>query len=127
MKNKRAEAMIQRRTVMAGAAVALFAGAAAYAAGKPREHVVKMIARKFVFVPDTVKVKQGETVVLHITAPEVPMGFNLPDFNTRADIVPGKVTTVKFVADKVGTFAFVCDVFCGDGHENMQGSLVVGA
>ena len=77
------------------------------------------------FVPDTLKVNKGETLVLKLTAPEVPMGFNLPDFNVRADVVPGKVATVKFTPDKAGTFTFLCDVFCGDGHESMTGQLIV--
>jgi cytochrome c oxidase subunit II len=29
------------------------------------------------------------------------------------------------VPDKTGTFIFVCDVFCGSGHERMQGTITV--
>jgi cytochrome c oxidase subunit 2 len=29
------------------------------------------------------------------------------------------------VPDKAGNFAFFCDVFCGDGHEDMDGTLVI--
>jgi len=64
-------------------------------------------------------------VVLELTTRDVFMGFNLPDFNVRADIVPEKVTRVTFVPDKTGTFTFLCDVFCGTGHEQMQGTLTV--
>jgi cytochrome c oxidase subunit 2 len=32
---------------------------------------------------------------------------------------------VRIVPDKAGTFAFHCDVFCGDGHEGMTGEIVV--
>jgi cytochrome c oxidase subunit 2 len=53
------------------------------------------------------------------------MGFNLPDFNVRGDIMPGKVTRVRFVPDKTGTFTFLCDLFCGSGHEEMNGKLTV--
>jgi cytochrome c oxidase subunit II len=53
------------------------------------------------------------------------MGFNLPDFKTRADIVPGKTTRVRLVPDKAGSFVFLCDVFCGIGHEGMSGKLTV--
>ena len=35
-------------------------------------------------------------MVLQFTAPEVPMGFNLPDFGVRTDIVPGKTSTLQF-------------------------------
>jgi hypothetical protein len=31
----------------------------------------------------------------------------------------------SFTPDKEGTFPFHCDVFCGDGHEDMTGMLVV--
>jgi cytochrome c oxidase subunit 2 len=35
------------------------------------------------------------------------------------------VHKVRFVPDKTGTFRFFCDVFCGDGHEDMSGSIKV--
>ena len=92
---------------------------------KPKERVIKVIAKKFVFVPNEIRVKQGETVVLQFTAPEVPMGFSLPDFSVRADIMPGKVTTLRLTPDKSGSFDFLCDVFCGSGHEEMNGKLIV--
>jgi cytochrome c oxidase subunit 2 len=53
------------------------------------------------------------------------MGFNAPDFNIRSDIVPTKTMRLRLAPDKAGTFAFLCDVFCGDGHETMSGKLIV--
>jgi cytochrome c oxidase subunit 2 len=53
------------------------------------------------------------------------MGFNLPDFNVRSDIVTGKVARMRLVPDKTGTFVFLCDIFCGTGHEKMNGKLIV--
>ena len=120
----------RRRTLMVTAsAVALgsvVAGSAALAAtAKPKPRVIKVIAKKFVFVPDEIRLKQGETVTFQLTAPEVPMGFNLADFNLRADVMPGKTTSVDFTPDKAGTFIYLCDVFCGTGHEEMNGTLIV--
>jgi heme/copper-type cytochrome/quinol oxidase subunit 2 len=34
-------------------------------------------------------------------------------------------TRVTLTPDKEGTYPFHCDVFCGDGHEDMTGTLVV--
>lgn len=31
----------------------------------------------------------------------------------------------RLVPDKTGSFVFLCDVFCGIGHENMSGKLTV--
>ena len=35
------------------------------------------------------------------------------------------VSRVHFTPDKVGEFHFSCDVFCGDGHEDMTGTVIV--
>jgi cytochrome c oxidase subunit 2 len=76
-------------------------------------------------VPAEIHVKLGEAVTLEFSAVDVPMGFNLADFKLRADLMPGKVTPVQLTPDRAGTFTFLCDVFCGSGHEDMSGTLVV--
>jgi cytochrome c oxidase subunit 2 len=89
------------------------------------ERVVKVVARKWVFLPADIPLKKGEPVTLEFTSPDVVMGFNAPDFKLRADIIPGQVAKVRFTPDKTGTFTFLCDIFCGDGHESMSGRLIV--
>jgi cytochrome c oxidase subunit II len=96
-----------------------------WAAGQPQERTVAIVARKFEFEPASITVKVGEPVVLELTAPDVIMGFNLDAFGMRTDVVPGKVTRLRLTPDRVGVFGFRCDVFCGDGHEEMDGSLTV--
>jgi cytochrome c oxidase subunit 2 len=39
--------------------------------------------------------------------------------------VPGQVARVHLKPDKTGTYAFLCDIFCGTGHENMNGTIKV--
>ena len=57
---------------------------------------------------------------------EVFASLSITDrFNLRADIVPDKVTRVRFVPDKTGTFTFLCDIFCGTKHEEMNGKIKV--
>ena len=114
---------IRRSLVLAAPA----AGLLALAAGAQSQAELRMVARKFVFEPATLRVRVGTPVVLHLSAPEVPMGFSLPDLNVRADIVPGRDAVVRFTPDRAGSFTFLCDVFCGSGHENMSGTLVVTA
>ena len=97
----------------------------ALALAKPKQRIIHVVAKKFVFVPKEIRVKKGETVTLKFTAPEVPMGFSLPDFGVRTDIVPGKGATLQLTPDTVGSFTFLCDLFCGTGHEDMNGTLVV--
>ena len=53
--------------------------------------------------------------------------MNFPDFKIRADLMPGRVTRIELPALQAGTYEFLCDNFCGDGHEEMHGKLVVTA
>jgi cytochrome c oxidase subunit 2 len=115
----------RRALVGAAGAIALGSVVGLASAAKPKPRVIKVVAKKFVFAPAEIRVRQGETVTFQLTAPEVPMGFNLADFKLRTDVVPGKVTTLEFTPDKAGTFTFLCDVFCGTGHEDMSGTLIV--
>jgi cytochrome c oxidase subunit 2 len=52
-------------------------------------------------------------------------GFKMPHFGLPADITPGHETRATLTPEKVGSFTFLCDVFCGDGHDDMEGALVV--
>jgi len=112
-----------RRNILAGSAAFLAVGFGVRAAAE--EKIIKVVARKFVFIPSEIPLKVGEPVVIELTAPEVVMGFNLPEFKVRTDVIPGQPNRVKFTPDKAGTFPFVCDIFCGDGHEGMEGKVVV--
>jgi len=120
--------MLPRRKALrlALGAVALISGSmATYVVAQPRERVIRIEAKRFDYTPRQLTLKKGEPVVLEFSSRDVLMGFNLPDFNLRADIVPDQVTRVSFVPDKTGTFTFLCDIFCGTGHEEMHGTMTV--
>ena len=89
------------------------------------DNVVAVVARKFVFLPNEITLPRGQPVVLEFNSPEVVMGFYAPALNLRAVLVPGKVERVRFVPDRIGKFDFLCDIFCGDGHEGMSGHITV--
>ena len=114
----------RRHFLTATGALTLAAGAARVA-GQSKERVIAVRTYKFAFDPSVIELKKDEPVILEFTAHDVFMGFNAPDFHLRTDVVPGKTTRLRLVPDKAGTFTFLCDVFCGDGHETMHGTLVV--
>ncbi len=89
------------------------------------EQVIRLTAKKFEYDRREIVLKKGVPVVLELTSSDRVHGFNQPDLGLRADIVPGKVTRITFTPDKTGEFVFFCDVFCGDGHEEMSGTLIV--
>ena len=112
----------RRKWMLSG--VALAAGAAAGVLAQ-QERVVRVSARKFAFTPNEIALKKGEPVTIELSTEDVFMGFSAPGFKVRSDIVPGKVMRVRLTPGEAGTFPFLCDIFCGDGHEAMSGKIVV--
>lgn len=92
---------------------------------QPEQNVISIAAKKFEYSPSVIHLKIGVTVVLEFTSPETVMGFNAPEFKTRTDIIPGIKTRVTITPTKAGEYPFYCDIFCGAGHEDMTGVLVV--
>ncbi len=86
---------------------------------------VSVAASKFEFTPDTVKAKVGQPLTFVLTSLDRIHGFKMPEFGLRTDIVPDRETRVSITPTKPGAFVFFCDIFCGDGHEEMSGTLVV--
>lgn len=111
--------------LVAYAAAGAAGGAAINGPGIPKERVIRLTAKKFEFSPAEITVKKGEPVVIEVTSKDVNHGFTLPDFGVRTNIQPGSVNRISFTPDKTGSFAFACDVFCGAGHEDMSGLLIV--
>jgi heme/copper-type cytochrome/quinol oxidase subunit 2 len=53
-------------------------------------------------------------------------GIELKKFKIAKEIPRGnKPVTVEFTADEAGRFPFLCSEYCGDGHDDMKGVLVV--
>jgi cytochrome c oxidase subunit II len=87
--------------------------------------VIQVTAKKFEFSPAVIELKVGVPVVLEVTSLDRKHGFALPDFRIDDQVEAGGVTRIRFVPDRPGTFAFRCSVFCGSGHEDMGGTIVV--
>ena len=90
---------------------------------------IDVIARNYEFVPDVIRVKQGDTVVLHMTAEDDGAGsghgVSIPALGVDITLRKGKTEDVTFVAEHKGEFSFSCSVFCGSGHGGMKGKLIV--
>jgi heme/copper-type cytochrome/quinol oxidase subunit 2 len=74
-----------------------------------------------------IEVFKDDSVVIKLRSSDVAHGFSLKAFGIylTKPIKPGKTAFVSFKADKVGTFVFACNVFCGSIHQNMKGTLIV--
>ena len=116
---------MKRRLFVALVMGSAAAGALRLAAQSPAE--IHISAKKFEYHPDKVTAKRGQPVTFVLTSDDRIHGFKMLDFGLRTDIVPGQETRVTITPDKEGEFTYFCDVFCGGGHEDMNGTLMVEA
>lgn len=88
---------------------------------------VYMTAIRSHFTPDIIRVKEGDTVHLHVTnleqAYDATHGFTIDSYNIQLSLEPGEHNNVTFVADRPGVFPMYCTEFCSALHLEMMGYL----
>lgn len=89
------------------------------------EYEAYVIARAFIFQPDPIEVPAGSTVTFYITSPDVIHGFQLAGTNVNTMVIPGEVAKLTVEFDEPGEYGVVCNEFCGAGHHDMEGLLIV--
>ncbi len=119
-----------RTSVVRLIAVAVLVGAAAWTVNgasrqdAPRE--IDVVARRFAFEPARIEVAVGERVRLRVVSADGVHGFEIKKFKVKKEIPRGTTPVIiEFTASEAGEFPILCSEYCGDGHEDMQGQLVV--
>jgi len=92
---------------------------------KAAPRVIRIEARKFAYTPKLIEVNAFEPIVLELEAIDFAHGFNVPGLKLRADLVPGQIIHVEVAGAAAGSYPFFCDNFCGGGHEDMGGKIIV--
>jgi cytochrome c oxidase subunit 2 len=94
----------------------------------PEPRVVEIVAKKFAFVPSRIEVTEGETIRLVVRSADGMHGIQIKKFKVSEEVPRGsEPITIEFTATAVGEFEIACSQFCGKGHEDMRGKLVVRA
>jgi cytochrome c oxidase subunit II len=111
------------------ASLILSSGIAVSAQDQPnkpgQETVIEIVAQRFRYTPNEIVLQKGKPARLEFKALDFTHGFTIPDLGIRADLPPGRVTIVRLTPDKAGVYDFLCDNFCGAGHEQMNGKIIV--
>jgi len=92
-------------------------------AGKVKN--IELEAYQFGFSPDVITVKEGDIVKLTVTTRDVPHGVYIKEYGIDLAVEKGHQAQVDFIADKTGEFDILCSVYCGSGHHQMKGKLIV--
>jgi heme/copper-type cytochrome/quinol oxidase subunit 2 len=93
--------------------------------GEPAVRRIALDAAQFAFSPGHIEIRQGDTVIIDLTASDVVHGFYLDGYGLETRVVPGVTQQIAFTADRPGKFRYRCAVSCGPLHPFMIGELVV--
>jgi cytochrome c oxidase subunit II len=109
--------------LLSGPTSALFARQDLATASAPI--VVEVTVKRFAFEPELIEVTEGDRVQLVVRSADGVHGIGIKKFKVEKKIPRGETVTIDFVASAAGTFPVLCSEYCGEGHEEMKGTLVV--
>jgi cytochrome c oxidase subunit 2 len=96
------------------------------AQSEPR--TIEVVAKRFEFEPARIEVTEGERVRLVVKSGDGVHGIEIKKFKVNKRVPRGgDPINIEFVASAAGEFPILCSEYCGDGHEDMKGMLVVAA
>jgi cytochrome c oxidase subunit II len=78
-----------------------------------------------IIVGDDLHLPVGQPVRVLLRSIDVVHDFYVPEFRAKMDLMPGLVTHFWFTPTRTGTFQILCAGFCGIGHPQMRGNVVV--
>ena len=90
-----------------------------------KQRTIEIRARRYEYIPNTITVNKGETVIIKMISEDVTHGFYLDGYGKEMSVPPGEIRILGFLADKTGRFTFRCSVTCGEFHPYMVGYLKV--
>ena len=79
----------------------------------------KINAFRFDYEPNVITVNKNDKVKISINNMDTIHGIRIPDLGISGN------DFIEFTAEKSGQFAWFCNNFCGGGHTQMQGTLIV--
>ena len=89
---------------------------------------IEVLAKRYAFEPATIEAVAGERLRILVKSGDGPHGFEIKKFKVSKEIPRGsEPVVIEFTAGEAGQFPILCSLFCGDGHGDMKGMLVVTA
>lgn len=74
---------------------------------------------RFGYKPNVITVNENDKVKISINNTDTIHGIRIHDLEISGN------DFIEFTAEKSGQFAWYCNNFCGEGHTQMQGTLIV--
>lgn len=86
---------------------------------------INVVMKRYSIEPNPIRLKQGQPATLQVSTQDVQHGFSVQALNVDEPIQPGKPATIHVTPKEKGQFHVECDIVCGPGHDDMQGTIIV--
>ena len=104
----------------------LLMGASRPAAQSREPRIIEVTARRFAFEPAEIEATIGERLQLVVRSADGVHGLEIKKLKIKKEVPRGgEPVTIDFTATAEGSFPILCSEYCGNGHEDMTGLLVV--
>jgi cytochrome c oxidase subunit 2 len=90
-----------------------------------QHYELHLVAKMWAFEPAEVRLPPGADVEIYLSALDVTHGAYIEHTNVNLMAVPGAVNAARVRFDKEGEYDVVCHEYCGLGHQNMMGKIIV--
>jgi cytochrome c oxidase subunit 2 len=88
--------------------------------------IVEITAHRFAFEPAAIEATVGERLQLVVRSEDGVHGFEIKKLKIKKEVPRGgEPVTIDFTATTEGTFPILCSEYCGKGHNDMTGTLIV--
>ena len=88
--------------------------------------IIDITARRFAFEPAAIEATVGERLQLVVRSEDGVHGFEIKKLKIKKEVPRGgEPVTIDFTATTEGTFPILCSEYCGKGHNDMTGMLIV--
>ena len=125
--HKRGVNRVWKLIALSGVAVgALLIGDNRSSAQSPEPRVIEITARRFAFEPAEVEATVGERLQLVVRSADGVHGLEIKKLKIKKEVPRGgEAVTIDFTLTTEGSFPILCSEYCGNGHKDMTGMLIV--
>lgn len=96
------------------------------AAQTTEPRVIEITARRFAFEPSEVEATVGEKLQLVVRSADGVHGLEIKKLKIKKEIPRGgEPVTIDVTPTAEGAFPILCSEYCGNGHNDMSGMLIV--
>ncbi len=93
----------------------------------PGIYEVNLKARMWAWIPNSIEVVNPKKIIFRVTSEDVVHGFQIVGTPVNFMVFPGYIAEIQWEVpeDFEGTYLFVCNEYCGLGHDTMWGQLII--